>query len=179
MLAVSSLPNPRAPVALVLCCTGGGGRGCSKRGHGENDNEPAQSDLNLKLLQWWHQEHKVFPLQANHDAFWIGFGIPVDVTSANWMETKVRVGFANCAVRLLESWLGNLFNILITKKASKKASEPHKRSLIKYVSIKKYLHIYTHKYITYICMSITFPLHSKQMRVYWHLPCTLWGKTDI
>lgn len=48
VLGVSPSPNLSTPVALVLCCTGGGGRGCSKGGHGENDNEPAQADLNLR-----------------------------------------------------------------------------------------------------------------------------------
>lgn len=41
VLGVSSFPNPSTPVALVLCGTGGGGRGCSKARHGENDNKPA------------------------------------------------------------------------------------------------------------------------------------------
>lgn len=48
VLGVSPSPNLSTPVGFVLCCTGGGGRGCSKGGHGENDNEPAQSDFNLR-----------------------------------------------------------------------------------------------------------------------------------
>lgn len=46
-----SFLNLSTPVALVLFCTGGGGRGCFKGEHGKNYNEPAQSDLNLRRLQ--------------------------------------------------------------------------------------------------------------------------------
>lgn len=48
VLRISPSPKLSTPVDLVLCCMGGGGRGCSKGGHGENDNEPAQSDFNLR-----------------------------------------------------------------------------------------------------------------------------------
>lgn len=109
--------NPSTPVALVLCCTGGGGRGCSKGGHGENYNESALSqtwiwdDCNddTRKTRYFLCKHTTM---HSEEALGILLTLPLQT---EW-EKKMRIGFVNCALWLLESWVGNIFIILVTKK---------------------------------------------------------------